>query len=198
MTCSSGFVAAAAPIGLAGDAAKIAALRLFGSLSITEATRCALFDRVVGVQWLCLIGLATLPFQGAAGLSAEIILPQLAIFSAPIVGVGVLLALPSILARIPGHLIERIARVFAGYRSILLPSRSAIQGAIMLLNVVLAGGRTLLVVSGGGFERQRLAHCRVHSAAAARERPSVPLHGLGRARDCHGEHAGRGGQPDNE
>ena len=150
VTCSSGFVAAAAPIGLAGDAAKIAALRLFGSLSVTEATRCALFDRVVGVQWLCLIGLATLPFQGAAGLSAEIILPQLAIFSAPIVGVGVLLALPAILARIPGHLIERIARIFAGYRAILLPSRSAIQGAIMLLNVVLAGGALYLLFLAAG------------------------------------------------
>ena len=68
LTCSAGFVAAAAPIGLAGDAAKIAALRLFGSLSITEATRCALFDRAVGVQWICLIGLATLPLQRAAGM----------------------------------------------------------------------------------------------------------------------------------
>src|SRR4051794_17768357 len=48
LTCSAGFVAVAAPIGLAGDAAKIAALRAFGSLSITDAARCTLFDRVVG------------------------------------------------------------------------------------------------------------------------------------------------------
>jgi uncharacterized membrane protein YbhN (UPF0104 family) len=150
VTCSSGFVAAAAPIGLAGDAAKIAALRLFGSLSITEATRCALFDRVVGVQWLCLIGLATLPFQSAAGLSTKIILLQLAIFIAPIIGVGVLLVLPSILARIPGDLIQRIARVFAGYRSTLLPARSAIQGAIMFLNVILAGGALYLLFLAAG------------------------------------------------
>lgn len=150
VTCSSGFVAAAAPIGLAGDAAKIAALRLFGSLSITEATRCALFDRVVGVQWLCLFGLATLPIQSAAGLGPKIVLLQLAIFSMPIIGVGALLALPPILARVPGHLIERIARVFAGYRSILLPSRSAIQGAIMFLNVVLAGGALYLLFLAAG------------------------------------------------
>jgi len=150
VTCSSGFVAAAAPIGLAGDAAKIAALRLFGSLSVTEATRCALFDRVVGVQWLCLIGLATLPFQGAAGLSMEIIVPQLVIFSAPIIGVAVLLALPSILARIPGHLIEKIARIFTGYQAILLPSRSAIQGAIILLNLALAGGALYLLFLAAG------------------------------------------------
>ena len=150
LTCSSGFVAAAAPIGLAGDAARIAALRLFGSLSITEATRCALFDRVVGVQWLCLIGLATLPLQYAAGIGAEIVLPQFLVLAAPIVGVGVLLALPSILARIPGNLIRRIARVFAGYRSILLPARSAVQGLIMLLNVVLAGGALYLLFLAAG------------------------------------------------
>ena len=150
VTCSSGFVAAAAPIGLAGDAAKIAALRLFGSLSITEAARCALFDRVVGVQWLCLIGLATLPFQSAAGLGMEIILPQLAIFIAPIVGVAVLIALPSLLARVPGQLIARIARVFEGYRSILPPARSAIQGTIMLLNLALAGGALYLLFLAAG------------------------------------------------
>ena len=150
LTCSSGFVAAAAPVGLAGDAAKIAALRLFSGLSITEAARCALFDRVVGVQWLCLIGLATLPLQYAAGIGAEIILPELLVLAAPIAGVGVLLALPSILARISGNLIGRIARVFAGYRLVLLPSRSAIQGLIMLLNVVLAGAALYLLFLAAG------------------------------------------------
>jgi uncharacterized membrane protein YbhN (UPF0104 family) len=150
LTCSSGFVAAAAPIGLAGDVAKIAALRLFGSLSITEATRCALFDRVVGVQWLCLIGLATLPFQYAAGINAEIILPQLLVLAAPIFGVGVLLGLPFLLACIPGNLVDRIARVFAGYRFILLPSRSAIQGLIMLVNLILAGGALYLLFLAAG------------------------------------------------
>jgi uncharacterized membrane protein YbhN (UPF0104 family) len=150
LTCSAGFVAAAAPIGLASDAAKITALRLFGSLSITEAARCALFDRVVGVQWLCLIGLATLPFQHLLGIGAEIILPQLLVLGAPILGVAVLLALPSVLARIPGHLIEKIARVFAGYQSILRPSRSAIQALIMLLNVVLAGGALYVLFLAAG------------------------------------------------
>lgn len=152
LTCSSGFVAAAAPIGFAGDAAKIAALRLFGSLSITEAARCALFDRVVGVQWLCVIGLATLPIQGAAGLGAELILPQLAIFSAPILGVGVLLALPNILARIPGNFVDRIAQIFAGYQSILPPARSAIQGSIVLFNIALAGSALYLLFLAAGSQ----------------------------------------------
>jgi len=150
LTCSSGFVAAAAPIGLASDVAKIAALRLFGRLSTTEATRCALFDRVVGVQWLCMIGLATLPFQSAAGINAEIILPELVVLAAPILGVGALLGLPFLLARIPGNLIGRIAGVFAGYRFMLLPSRSAIQGLIMLLNVILAGSALYLLFLAAG------------------------------------------------
>jgi uncharacterized membrane protein YbhN (UPF0104 family) len=151
LTCSSGFVAAAAPIGFAGDAAKIAALRLFGNLSTTEAARCALFDRVVGVQWLCLFGLATLPFQSATGIGSEIILPQLFVFAAPIAGVAVLLALPSVLGRIPGNLIGKVTRVFAGYRSILRPGRSAIQAGIILLNLILAGGALYLLFRAGGF-----------------------------------------------
>ena len=150
LTCSSGFVAAAAPIGLAGDAAKIAALRLFGSLSTTDATRCTLFDRVVGVQWLCLIGLMTLPLQRAAGIDPEIVLPQLVVFAAPIAGVGLLLALPSLLARIPGNSVGRIARVFEGYRYILPPSRSAIQVLIILVNLVLAGGALYLLFLAAG------------------------------------------------
>lgn len=146
LTCSAVFVAAATPVGLAGDAAKIAALRFFGSLSITEATRCALFDRVVGVQWICLVGLATLPFQSAVGIGAEIILLQLAIFAAPIAGVGVLLLLPSILARFRSNWIARIARIFAGYRSMLTPARSAIQGAISVVNLTLAGATLYLLL----------------------------------------------------
>ncbi len=56
--------AAVAPIGkLAGDAAKIAALRFFGSLSTTDAARCILPPTVwlPGVQWISVIGLAMLP-----------------------------------------------------------------------------------------------------------------------------------------
>ena len=150
LTCSAGFVAAAAPIGLAGDAAKIAALRIFGSLSIAEATRCALFDRAVGVQWICLIGLATLPLQRAAGIGPEIILPQLLIFAGPIAGVGVLLVLPSMLALVRRNLIDRIAPVFAGYRSLLSPTRSAVQALITLVNLILAGSALYLLFLAAG------------------------------------------------
>jgi uncharacterized membrane protein YbhN (UPF0104 family) len=150
LTCSSGFVAAAAPIGLAGDASKIAALRLFGSLSITEAARCALFDRVVGVQWICTIGLVSLPFQRAAGIGLDIILPQLVIFARLIAAVGVLFVLPSALALIGGTLVGKIAGVLADYRSMLAPQRSAIQLVIHLLNLALAGSALYLLLLAAG------------------------------------------------
>jgi uncharacterized membrane protein YbhN (UPF0104 family) len=150
LTCSSGFVAAAAPIGLAGDAARIAALRLFGGLSITDAARAALFDRVVGVQWICLIGLATLPLQGAAGIGRDIIIPQLIIFAGLTAAVGALLVLPKALGMIKGEFVAKIARVFTGYRSMLTPKRSAVQAVIALLNLASAGGALYLLLMAAG------------------------------------------------
>ena len=197
LTCSSGFVAAAAPLGLAGDAAKIAALRLFGSLSITEAARCALFDRVVGVQWICTIGLVTLPFQRAAGIGLDIILPQLVIFAGLIAAVGVLLVLPSALALIGGTLVGKIARVLAGYRSMLAPPLRDPVG-YPFAQSGFGWERTLPAAAGGRIEYRHLARRRLHSPAATRQWASVPLHGLGRTRDRDGEHAGCGQQPDHE
>ena len=151
LTCSAGFVAVAAPVGLAGDAAKIAALRVFGSLSITDAARATLFDRVVGVQWMSLIGLATLPAQAAGGVGREIILAELALFAGLIVGVGVLLALPHALALIRHDFVGKLARVFAGYRAMLSPQRSAVQLVIALLNVLSAWGALYLLLRAAGL-----------------------------------------------
>jgi Lysylphosphatidylglycerol synthase TM region len=151
MTCCSGFVAVAAPIGLAGDVAKIAALRVFGTLSLTDAARCALFDRVVGVQWFSLIGLASLPFQAAAGLGPAIVLPQLALFAGLIAAVGVLLVLPRALTLIRGELVGKIARVFEGYHAVLSPERSAIQLFLALLNVLAAWGTLYLLLRAAGL-----------------------------------------------
>jgi len=151
LTCSAGFVAVAAPIGLAGDAAKIAALRAFGNLSITDAARCTLFDRVSGVQWLCAIGLATLPLQAAAGIDLTIAIPQLALFAGLIAGVGILLVLPRVLILIRSDLVHQIARVFADYRRMLWPRRSAIQFVIALLNLVSAWCTLYLLLRAAGL-----------------------------------------------
>jgi uncharacterized membrane protein YbhN (UPF0104 family) len=151
VTCSSGFVAVAAPVGLAGDAARIVALRAFGSLSITDATRCTLFDRVVGVQWICVIGLANLPLQAAAGIEPGILLTQLVLFGGLLAAVGVLLALPRALALLRSETVAKIAGVFADYRAMLWPRRSATQLAIALLNLLSAWGTLYLLLRAAGL-----------------------------------------------
>ena len=152
LTCSSAFVALAAPMGLAGDAAKIAAMRLFGSLSITEATRCALFDRVVGVQCIAMIGLVMLLLQAILGVDRSIILGQLALFIALIAAVGALLALPRMLALLRYDLVIRIARVFAGYKSLLQPKRLASVLSISALNIVSAWATLYLLLRAAGLD----------------------------------------------
>ncbi len=186
VTCSSGFVAVAAPVGLAGDAARIVALRAFGSLSIIDATRCTLFDRVVGVQWICVIGLATLPLQAAAAIERGIMLTQLALFGGLLAAVGALLILPRALALLRSEMIGKIAGVFAGYRRMLWPQRSAIQLAIALLNLLSAWGTLYLLLRAAGLNVNRMAGRGLHPAAATREQPSVSLHGLGRTRNRDG------------
>ena len=151
LTCSAGFLALAAPIGLASDAAKVAALRLFGDLSITDSARCALFDRVVGVQWIAIIGLATLPLQWIASVEPKIIVIQLLIFAGLIAGVALILILPQVLGLIRHHFIDRLARVFRGYRAVLLPQRSAIQLVIALLNLLCGWGTLYLLFRAAGL-----------------------------------------------
>jgi hypothetical protein len=151
LTCSAGFLALAAPIGLASDAAKVAALRLFGDLSITDSARCALFDRVVGVQWIAVIGLAALPLQRAVGVERGIVAAQLVLFAGLIAGVGVLLALPTLLGFVRHQFIGPLARVLIGYRATLSPQRSAVQLAIAVLNFICGWGALYLLFHAAGL-----------------------------------------------
>ncbi|MEJ0075810.1 MAG: lysylphosphatidylglycerol synthase transmembrane domain-containing protein [Alphaproteobacteria bacterium] len=151
LTCSAGFLALAAPVGLASDAAKVATLRLFGDLSVTDSARCALFDRVVGVQWIAIIGLATLPLQWAAGIEQKIVVAQVLLFAGLIAGVGVVLILPRLLGLIRHQFIDRLARVFVGYRAVLSPQRSAIQLIIGLLNLLCGWGTLYLLFRAAGL-----------------------------------------------
>lgn len=152
LTCSAGFLALAAPIGLASDATKVAALRLFGNLSITDSARCALFDRVVGVQWIAIIGLATLPLQWTAGIGHRIVAAQLVLFAGLIAGVGVILILPRLLGLVRHHFIDRLACVFIGYRAVLSPQRSAVQLVIALLNLLCGWGTLYLLFRAAGLD----------------------------------------------
>jgi hypothetical protein len=149
---SAAFVAVAAPIGLAGDAAKIAGLRLFGSLSITDAARCALFDRVMGVKWLGLLGLASLPFQIVLKVDQTTVLAQLALFAGIIAGVGVLLVFPATLRIFRYAFIQKLARVFDGYRAMLHPDRVAVQLGIAVINFAFAWGSLYLLLRAADLD----------------------------------------------
>lgn len=152
LTFSSAFVAVAAPISLAGDAAKVAGLRLFTDLSITLGARCVLFDRVVGVQWLSVVGLATLPFQFALGISQPTILLELAAFCAMLVAIVAFIFLPRFLSLLRYKIFGHMARVVTGYGSLLYPDRSAIQLAIGLINMTLAWGSLYLLMRAAHLE----------------------------------------------
>jgi hypothetical protein len=110
-----------------------------------------LFDRVVGVQWISVIGLAMLLPQIAAGFGGDIVLSEFVLFAGLIAGVGILLLLPRALALAKHDFIGKLARVFADYRSMLLPQRSAVQLGIALLNVLSAWGALYLLLRAAGL-----------------------------------------------
>ena len=151
LTCSGGFVAAAAPIGLAADVAKIIALRVFGNLSTTEAARCTLFDRVIGAQWIAILGLLTLPVQAWGGVSSEVIIAQILLFGGVILAVIGLLALPSILTIIRTAFVAKLMGLFADYRHLLLPKRSLTQMLIAIANLASAWAALFLLLKGAGL-----------------------------------------------
>lgn len=152
LTCSAAFVAVAAPMGVAGDAAKIAGLRLFGSLSTTDAARSALFDRVTGMQWLSIIGLALLPMQFGLGVDRTVILSQFALFGGLLGAVGLLLVFPRALRLIGSRFIDQIANVFAGYRVLLSAESLSILFGILMINILLSWGALYLLVRASGLQ----------------------------------------------
>jgi hypothetical protein len=137
LTCGASFVAVAAPMGLVADVAKIGALRVFGGISIVDATRYTLFDRVIAVQWMSTIGLLAIPAQVAFGFPTQVIGYQALLFCGAIAAIVVLIALPKWLGLIPVESAGRFARLFVGYGSMLTLRRSFVQLVIGLLNTVL-------------------------------------------------------------
>lgn len=137
LTCGASFIALAAPMALVADVAKIGALRLFGDVSIVDATRYTLFDRVIAMQWMSILGLLAIPTQVAFGFPLQTIGYQAALFCGAIAAIAVLIALPGWLALIRVEAAGRFARLFVGYGSLLTIRRTFVQLAIGLLNLVL-------------------------------------------------------------
>lgn len=151
ITCGAGFIAAAAPVGLVGDLAKIAALRLFGKMSMLDAARVTLFDRVVGTQWLSVLGFVTLPAQYWMGVNEQVIAAQIFVFSGLIAGVVVFVFIPRIVRLIPISQLTNVARLFAGYVAVLRPLPSLVQFLIACGNVLTAWGTLYLIFQAAGL-----------------------------------------------
>jgi glycosyltransferase 2 family protein len=152
LTCSASFITVATPVGLAADAAKIAVLRLFGSLSMTDAARCVLFDRVVGVQWLCLVGLALLSVQMTLGVDRSIIFLQLVLLGGLLASVAALLVFPRVILLLPFKRIKKVAQIFTGYRPLLFRERLPIQLALSLVNSLLSWLSLYLLIRAAGLD----------------------------------------------
>jgi uncharacterized membrane protein YbhN (UPF0104 family) len=85
-----------------------------------------------------------------ARIDQTVILGQLALFAALIAGVGVVLILPRLLGSIRHHLVDRLSRVFAGYRALLSPQRSLIQLLIAVLNLLFGWATLYLLFRAAG------------------------------------------------
>jgi len=151
VTCGAGFIAAAAPVGLVGDLAKIAALRLFGRMSMLDATRVTLFDRIIGTQWLSVLGLATLPAQRWMGVKEHVIATQALVFSGLVVCVVVFVFIPRIIRLIPISLVTDFAQLFTGYGAVLRPLPTIIQFLIACANVLTAWSTLYLIFQAAGL-----------------------------------------------
>lgn len=150
LTGAAGFIAAAAPIGLMGDIAKILGLRALTRLSLTDATRCAFFDRVVGIQWMAVLGLVSLPLQLTTDVAPSVIIAQVALFAGIAVGVVAVLIMPRLLGLLGNKLVDRIAQLFVGYGAMLIPARSATQLVIATLNLASAGATLYALTVAAG------------------------------------------------
>lgn len=151
LTCVSGFIAVAAPLGAAGDLAKVVGLRMLGAISTTDAARCTVFDRALGAQWTAVTGLLTLPLQAATGVSQTLLLAQVAVFTGILAGAGLLLVAPRLIA---GSLLPktRILDIFEGYGRMLAPApRSALQFVLLLLNLALVWGAVVALMLAAGL-----------------------------------------------
>src|SRR5204863_7265307 len=98
-----------------------------------------------------IIGLATLPMQAAAGVAQGPILTELALFAGLIAGVGVLLVLPTVLSLVRHQFVDKLARVFDGYATILSVRRSGIQLIFALLNLLSSWATLSLLLQAAGL-----------------------------------------------
>ena len=151
LTCSAAFVSVLAPVGGASEVTKVAALRALGRLSVLDAARCTLFDRVASAQCMALFGIAVLPAQYLTGMPLRLIGIELGIFAIVIAAVAVLLALPRTVNLFGGLIPLRLAALFEGYPLLLQPRRLAWQMVLAFLNLFVLWLTLELLLAAAGM-----------------------------------------------
>ena len=151
ITCASGFVSAVAPIGLFGDAARFAGLRFLGSLPITTAIRMTLYDRLIGLKWLCVVGLVTLPSQYLEEIDRRIIGLEAIAFLGICTAILAAIPLSRILARVSFTPLARFGRLMTGYSATLTLRRSLAQLGLASVSLVFAASSLLILAQTAGI-----------------------------------------------
>ncbi len=151
IVCASGFVSAVAPIGLFGDVARFAGLKMTGGISTTAAARATVFDRIIGLQWICVAGLLALPWQAESGVDRRVMIGEGAVFFSVCLGIFFLNGLSKRMVMSPWPLLVRLGLTFVDYKALLLPRRSLLQFGLVLASIVSAGISLILVSVSLGF-----------------------------------------------
>lgn len=86
------FVAHGAPVGLISDLARVAAVRSKLDLSLGNALRVVIYDRLWGMLGICCLGMVSLSFQ-ATRVSSTVFFPQAVAYASALLAFGVLGAL---------------------------------------------------------------------------------------------------------
>lgn len=156
LTCIGYFVAVASPIGLLGDAAKVALLRPLDGFTWRSSLQSIFCDRASGAVFCACLGALLLPARFASGATPSLAL-EAAVFVLALGGTAMLLALRP---RLPlagaklwqalGWLLGALARLFDGAR------RVAAQLGFAAANVLLTLAIMLLLARGMGIRASAL------------------------------------------
>lgn len=152
LVCASGFVTAVAPMGLFGDLARFVGLRVLGKFSASMAIRATLFDRMIGLQWMAVAGLATLPFQVTAGVDRRVVLVEFLVFAGVCAAIVGAVTASKLFHLLPWRHVARLGGLFAGYATLLIPGRCLIQFGLAALGLAFASTALFVITRASGLE----------------------------------------------
>jgi len=152
VTCIGYFVAAAAPIGLLGDVAKVGLMRPATGLTWRSAIQSVFSDRASGAVFVACLGVLLLPLRLMLGASAAALRVEAAVFLLVLGGTAALVLVPPRLAgpgsrfrEAIGSLLAALARLFADTRRIAAQLAFASANLLLMLGVIFLLARGLAI-----------------------------------------------------